>query len=112
VFVLPEAAPGSEPCWFGFAITVRPDAGFSRRDLVTYLHARGIDSRQLFGGNLLRQPAYADVAHRVVGGLETTDLIAGGSFWIGCYPGVDRAALEYVAETFAAFRSGVVARAA
>ncbi len=113
VFVLPEATPGSEPCWFGFAITVRPDAGFTRRDLVTYLHARGIDSRQLFGGNLLRQPAYAGVPHRVAGGLETTDLIAEGSFWIGCYPGVDRAALEYVAETFAAFRqAGSVARAA
>jgi CDP-6-deoxy-D-xylo-4-hexulose-3-dehydrase len=112
VLVLPEATPGSDPCWFGFALTVRPDAGFTRRDLVTYLHTRGIDSRQLFGGNLLRQPAYAGIPHRVAGGLETTDLIADGSLWIGCYPGVDRAGLEYVAETFAAFRSGALRRAA
>ena len=112
VLMLPAETPGAETCWFGFAITVRPDAGFTRRDLVTYLHARGIDSRQLFGGNLLRQPAYADVPHRVSGGLQTTDLIAERSLWIGCYPGLDRAALEYVAETFAAFRSGAVMRAA
>jgi CDP-6-deoxy-D-xylo-4-hexulose-3-dehydrase len=112
VLILPAETPGAETCWFGFAITVRPDAGFTRRDLVTYLHARGIDSRQLFGGNLLRQPAYADVPHRVSGGLQTTDLIAERSLWIGCYPGLDRAALEYVAETFAAFRSGAVMRAA
>jgi CDP-4-dehydro-6-deoxyglucose reductase, E1 len=112
VLLLPEEAPDTEPSWFGFAITVRPDAGFSRRDLVTYLHELGVDSRQLFGGNLLRQPAYADVPHRVAGGLETTDMVADRSFWIGCYPGLDRPALEYVAETFAAFRSGAAALAA
>jgi CDP-6-deoxy-D-xylo-4-hexulose-3-dehydrase len=112
VLILPEETAGTEPSWFGFAITIRPDAGFTRRDLVTHLHASGVDSRQLFGGNLLRQPAYAGVPHRVAGGLETTDLVAERSFWIGCYPGLDRAALEYVTETFAAFRSGAVARAA
>jgi CDP-6-deoxy-D-xylo-4-hexulose-3-dehydrase len=112
VLILPEPTPGAEPCWFGFTVTVRPAAGFTRRDLVTYLHARGIDSRQLMGGNLLRQPAYAGVTHRVAGSLETTDLIAERSFWIGCYPGLDRAALEYVADTFAAFRAGSAARAA
>jgi CDP-6-deoxy-D-xylo-4-hexulose-3-dehydrase len=64
------------------------------------------------GGNLLRQPAYAGVKHRVSGGLETTDLIAERSFWIGCYPGLDQAALEYVADVFAAFRAGAAARAA
>ena len=108
----PEQTPGAETSWFGFAITVRPDAGFTRRDLVTHLHERGVDSRQLFGGNLLRQPAYADVPHRVSGGLQTTDLIAERSFWIGCYPGLDQAALEYVADAFAAFRAGAAARAA
>ena len=112
VLMLPEQTPGAEPSWFGFAITIRPDAGFTRRDLVTHLHERGVDSRQLFGGNLLRQPAYADVPHRVSGGLQTTDLIAERSFWIGCYPGLDQAALEYVADTFAAFRAGAAARAA
>jgi CDP-4-dehydro-6-deoxyglucose reductase, E1 len=112
VLTLPRATAGADPSWFGFAITVRPDAGFGRRDLVTYLHARGIDSRQLFGGNLLRQPAYAGVPHRVAGGLETTDAIAERSFWIGCYPGLDGAALEYVADAFAAFRAQGVARAA
>ena len=91
----------------------RRTPGSPARDLVTFLEAHGIDTRQLFAGNLLRQPAYADVPHRVVGDLATTELIAERSFWIGCYPGLDRPALEYVAEAFAAFRSrGAVARAA
>ncbi len=113
VLILPEETPGAATCWFGFAITVRPDAGFTRRDLVTFLQEQGIDSRQLMAGNLLRHPAYADVPHRVVGDIATTELIAERSFWIGCYPGLHRPALEHVAEAFAAFRSrGAVARAA
>ncbi len=97
VLVLPEATAGSEPSWFGFAITVRPEAPFASGDLVRYLESSGVATRQLFGGNLLRQPAYEDIRHRVVGSLAVTDAIAENTFWVGCYPGLDAAHLDYVA---------------
>jgi len=112
VLVLPEATPGADPSWFGFALTVRADAGFDRRALVTHLQEWGVDSRPLMAGNLLRQPAYADVEHRVVGELDTTDLIADRAFWIGCYPGMNERHVEHVVESFAAFRRARLARAA
>jgi CDP-6-deoxy-D-xylo-4-hexulose-3-dehydrase len=104
VLVLPEATPGSDPSWFGFAVTVRPGAPFGRAELVDHLESAGIATRLLFGGNLLRQPAYADVEHRVVGSLETTDLIAQQTFWIGCYPGLNEAHLDYTVEQLQRFR--------
>jgi len=107
VLVLPEATPGSDPSWFGFAVTVRPGAPFGRAELVDHLESAGIATRLLFGGNLLRQPAYADVEHRVVGSLETTDLIAQQTFWIGCYPGLNEAHLDYTVEQLQRFRAGI-----
>jgi CDP-4-dehydro-6-deoxyglucose reductase, E1 len=107
VLVLPEATPGAVPSWFGFAITVRPDAPFGRAELVDHLESAGIATRLLFGGNLLRQPAYQDVEHRVVGSLQTTDLIAQRTFWIGCYPGLDETHLDYTVEQLHRFRAGV-----
>ncbi len=95
VFVLPEATPGSDPSWFGFALTLRDDAPFSRNELTRHLDDHGVATRMLFAGNLLRQPAYQDVAHRVVGSLDVTDTIASQTFWIGCYPGLDEAHLDY-----------------
>lgn len=97
VLVLPEPTPGSEPSWFGFAVTVRPDAPYGRTELVRHLEAGGVATRQLFGGNLLRQPAYKDVRHRLAGPLDVTDMIAERTFWIGCYPGLDETHLEYAA---------------
>jgi CDP-6-deoxy-D-xylo-4-hexulose-3-dehydrase len=109
--VLPEATHGAEPSWFGFAMTVRPEAPYARVDLVRHLEANGIATRQLFAGNLLRQPAYQDVHHRVVGSLDVTDMVAERSFWIGCWPGLGEAHLEHVAGTLREFhRAG--ARAA
>jgi CDP-6-deoxy-D-xylo-4-hexulose-3-dehydrase len=110
VLVLPEATPNSDPSWFGFALTVRPDAPFGRRALVDHLESSGIATRLLFAGNLLRQPAYADVEHRVVGSLETTDLVAANTFWIGCYPGLGQAHLEHVADELRRFRAGARTR--
>jgi CDP-4-dehydro-6-deoxyglucose reductase, E1 len=104
VLILPEATPGSDPSWFGFAITVRPDAPFGRAEVVDHLESNGIATRLLFAGNLLRQPAYQDVEHRVVGSLETTDLIAERTFWVGCYPGLDAAHLDHIAEQLQRFR--------
>ncbi len=111
--ILPQETPGGTASWFGFALTVRPDAPYTKHDLVTFLHAAGIDSRQLMAGNLLRQPAYLDIPHRVQGSLAVTDQVADSSFWIGCYPGIGRPHLEYVAEAFAEFHStGALRRAA
>src|SRR4051794_16364473 len=72
LLILPEATPDSDPSWFGFAITVRPDAPLGRREVVAHLEQAGIATRMLFAGNLLRQPAYRDIEHRVVGSLSTT----------------------------------------
>lgn len=103
VFVLPEPTPRSEPSWFGFALTVRPDAPFTRRALVQHLEDRKIATRLLFGGNLLRQPAFRDVPHRVVGELTHTDMVMHGTFWVGVYPGLTDPMIDYVVDTVVEF---------
>ncbi|MHB8470999.1 MAG: lipopolysaccharide biosynthesis protein RfbH [Gaiellaceae bacterium] len=99
VFVLPEATPGSEPSWFGFPLAVREGAPFTREDVVRRLEERKIATRQVFGGNLLRQPAYRDVEHRVVGSLANADFVMTNAFWIGVYPGIDDEMAAFVLET-------------
>jgi CDP-6-deoxy-D-xylo-4-hexulose-3-dehydrase len=103
VLVLPEATPKSEPSWFGFPLMVREDAPFTRSELVAFLEGRKIATRALFGGNLVRQPAYEHVAHRVVGNLANSDRVMNRLFWIGVYPGLTREMLDYVVETFHLF---------
>jgi len=95
-FILPEATAGSEPSWFGFAITVRPNAPFTRFDLVQHLESRRIGTRQLFGGNLLRQPAYLGHNIRVVGDLTNANLITEGTFWLGVYPGLTEEMIDFM----------------
>ena len=102
-FILPKATPGSDPSWFGFPVMVRPEAPFSRRDLVLYLEKHRIATRLLFGGNLTRQPAYQDVPYRVVGDLRNTDVVMNQIFWIGVYPGITKQMIAYVIETVASF---------
>lgn len=98
--VLPEATPGSDPSWFGFPITIRDGAGFSREAVTGWLESRGIGTRLLFGGNLTRQPAYQGVPFRIVGDLPNADRIMRDTFWVGVFPGLDRQHLDYiVAET-------------
>jgi CDP-6-deoxy-D-xylo-4-hexulose-3-dehydrase len=99
-FLLPEATPQSDPSWFGFPILVRPEAPFSRAQVLQFLEERKIASRALFGGNLVRQPAYQNVRHRVVGDLANSDLVMKQLFWIGVYPGLTSSMLEYVLEAF------------
>lgn len=101
-FVSPPAA--ASPSWFGFLMRVRDEAPFDRHALVTHLERHGVATRLLFGGNLLRQPAYAGIAHRVVGALDNSDAVMRGAFWIGCYPGLRTAELEHSAETILHFR--------
>jgi CDP-6-deoxy-D-xylo-4-hexulose-3-dehydrase len=98
-FILPEATPGSDPSWFGFALTVRHDASFTRFDLVQHLESRRIGTRQLFGGNLLRQPAYQGHDIRVVGDLTNADVITEGTFWIGVYPGLSEEMIDFMIGT-------------
>ena len=99
-FILPEATPNSEPSWFGFPIAVRPDAPFNRNQAVAFLESRKIATRLLFGGNLLRQPAYQGIKHRVVGSLENTDFIMNQVFWVGVYPGINGEMLDYMLDAF------------
>jgi CDP-6-deoxy-D-xylo-4-hexulose-3-dehydrase len=99
-FVLPEATPHSDPSWFGFPLLVREGSPFSRNSLIEFLNARKIGTRQLFGGNLTRQPAYENVAYRIVGNLANSDKVMNQVFWIGVYPGLTRPMLDYVVDTF------------
>jgi CDP-6-deoxy-D-xylo-4-hexulose-3-dehydrase len=94
--ILPKATKNSEPSWFGFPITVRESAPFSRFDLVQHIENHRIGTRQLFGGNLLRQPAYLGLPIRVVGNLTNADLITNGTFWIGVYPGLTKVMVDYM----------------
>lgn len=94
--VLPEAHPGSRPCWFGFPVTVKESAPIDRNRLVQFLDGRRIGTRLLFGGNLTRQPAYKGIACRKVGKLAASDRIMNGTFWLGVYPGLTEEMLAYV----------------
>jgi CDP-6-deoxy-D-xylo-4-hexulose-3-dehydrase len=95
VLVLPEAAKNSEPSWFGFLLSVRENAPFSRNALVQYLEEKRIGTRLLFGGNLVRQPLYQGLKYRVVGELGNTDRVMQSAFWLGVFPGLTEEMLTY-----------------
>ena len=99
LFRLPHATPGSDPSWFGYPIAVRPEAPLKRDEVIRFLNSRKIGTRLLFGGNLLRQPAYKDIEKRVIGDLPISDFITDHVFWIGVYPGLTRPMLDYVVES-------------
>lgn len=101
--ILPESEQNAEPCWFGFPITVKDNAGFTRLDLVNFLEENKIATRALFSGNLIKQPAYAEIKHRVHGTLTNTDKIMNDMFWIGVYPGINAEMMAYIIETFNKF---------
>jgi CDP-6-deoxy-D-xylo-4-hexulose-3-dehydrase len=101
--ILPRASPGADPSWFGFPLFVREDAPFSRLDLVKHLEDHKIATRMLFGGNLLKQPAYEGIRHRLGGTLENTDRVMDYLFWVGVYPGLMPEMLNYMITTFDAF---------
>ncbi len=94
-FILPEATKESDPAWFAYPVTVKETAGFTRTELVQYLNKHLIETRNLFGGNLLRQPAYWDIQHRMAGTLKNTDRIMNNTFFLGTYPGMDRQQIDY-----------------
>jgi len=109
-YELPAATPHSDPSWFGFMLMVRPAAPFTREDIVRALEKRRIETRMLFGGNLIKQPAYAGVAHRVVGELTETDRLLTNAFWVGVYPGLHGARIRYLIESLQAETKRLAAR--
>lgn len=102
-FLLPMAETDSDPSWFGFPILVRPEAPFSRTEIVKFLEEGKIATRMLFGGNLLKQPAYEEIGHRVVGSLKNTNLVMNNFFWLGVYSGLDRQRREFIMERIRKF---------
>lgn len=101
--ILPEATPNSEPSWFGFPITLRPDVGKTRHALQQFLDDRKIGTRLLFAGNLIRQPYFKGIDYRVHGELTNTDIIMARTFWLGVYPGLGEKQLSYVVEAMTEF---------
>ena len=101
--LLPKATKGSEPSWFGFPITVKESAPFTRFELVQHIESRRIGTRQLFGGNLLKQPAYVGLPIKVVGSLKNADIVTDSTFWIGVYPGLTNEIVDFMSGTICEF---------
>jgi CDP-6-deoxy-D-xylo-4-hexulose-3-dehydrase len=102
-FILPQATPNSDPSWFGFLLTVREDAGFSRTEVVQHLEKNNIATRMLFGGNLIKQPAYQNIKYRHIDSLKNTNFVMNNTFWLGVYPGLTTDMIEFIISTIASF---------
>ena len=107
-FILPEATPNSEPSWFGFLLTIRENAGFTRDELVTHLELKGIQTRMLFAGNLIKHPCFDEMrksgeGYRVAGELVNTDRIIKDTFWVGVYPGLRKEMIGFMIEKIREF---------
>ncbi len=100
---MPEATEGSDPSWFGFPIGVKESAPFTRDQLTKALEAAKVGTRNIFAGNLIRQPAYEGWEFRVVGDLTNTDFVMNNVFWIGTFPGLTEPMLDYIAATATGF---------
>jgi CDP-6-deoxy-D-xylo-4-hexulose-3-dehydrase len=95
-FVLPKVTENSDPSWFGFALTVKQNSPKTRNQIVQELNEKKIGTRLLFGGNLLRQPAFMGTPRRVVSDLVNTDRVMNDTFWIGVWPGLTLEMLDYM----------------
>lgn len=104
--VPPEATEGTEPSWFGFPLSVKDGAGFTRDELVRHLESKNIGTRMIFAGNLLRQPAYQGIVHRKIGELPVSDFIMRNSFWIGVQPALTDEMIDYMGDTVREFCEG------
>jgi CDP-6-deoxy-D-xylo-4-hexulose-3-dehydrase len=102
ILVLPEPEKNSEPSWFGFIVSLRPDSRLSRKDVVMEIESHNIQTRLLFSGNLIKHPCFDSIRntdkYRVVGTLDNTDYIMNNSFWVGVYPGMTDEMIDYMAK--------------
>ena len=108
VFILPEATQNSDPSWFGFLMTIRDNAPFSREAIVNHLEANKIQTRMLFSGNIIKHPCFDEMrqsqkGYRVAGSLETTDKVMSSAFWVGVYPGLTEPMLQFMVEKIREF---------
>lgn len=106
--ILPEPTVDSDPSWFGFLLTVKEEAGFTRDDIINHLESKGIQTRMLFAGNLIKHPCFdemrkSNIGYRVIGKLSATDRIMNDTFWVGVYPGMTEAMLIYMKEAIIKF---------
>jgi NDP-hexose-3,4-dehydratase len=101
--LMPRPTPGSDPSWFGFVITVRPDADFTRAELTNHLETRRIGTRRFFAGNLTRQPAYLNVPMRIASDLRNSDVVTEHTFWIGVHPKLTTEMVDYMADSIRSF---------
>jgi CDP-6-deoxy-D-xylo-4-hexulose-3-dehydrase len=104
-FAIVQATPGSDPSWFGFVLSLTDEARWSRRDVTRYLEARKVGTRLVFAGNLVRQPAMQGVPYRIAGDLAHTDRVMTHSFWVGVWPGLGTAHLDYMLDVFTSLRA-------
>lgn len=110
-FLLPEATEKSDPSWFGFLMTIKKKAGFSRDQVLNFLESHGVQTRMLFAGNLIKHPCFDELrkegkGYRVVGDLKNTDIVMNQTFWIGVYPGLTDAIVSYLSEILHSFSKG------
>ena len=100
--ILPAPAENSDPSWFGFLISVRPETGLNRNDVTKYIESKNVQTRLLFSGNIIKQPCFNEIrgtdAYRVVGNLENSDFVVNNTFWVGVYPGMTDTMIDYMAQ--------------
>lgn len=103
--ILPQPAENSQPSWFGFLISIRPETGINRNDVTRYIEDHNVQTRLLFSGNLIKHPCFDQIrgteAYRVVGNLDNTEFIMNNTFWVGVYPGMTDTMIDYMAQVIA-----------
>lgn len=102
-FILPISSHKADPCWFSFPITIRDDAPFSRTQITKFLEGKKIETRTMFAGNIIRQPAFYDITYRKVGNLKNSDKVLKDTFFVGVWPGIDDRQVEYMGDMFKKF---------
>lgn len=105
-FIFPEVEEKADPSWFGFLLTVREGAWFTKNGIVQYLEDNKISTRMLFAGNITRHPCFRDVKYKISGTLLNTDSIMNDTFWIGVYPGINDEIIKYMVEKIGTFVDG------